>query len=428
LTHYSEDRRINLSSSRLPEIIDIGPGAVKRLAVFCASRSRSPLRIVADRNTWAAMGQKAERELRATGLSTRATVFDEPYLAADSRSILRLLIDDDPAERLYLAVGSGTVTDIVRFAAHRTGRDFLSLATAPSVDAYSSVVAPLVVDGLKRTVAAAAPIAVFADSEALARAPRPMIAAGFGDMIAKFFAVADWRMGALIWGEGFDEGIAKRSAASARACVEAAPDIGAAGPAGLKTLMAALVESGLCMAEAGHSRPASGAEHQYSHFWEMRLLAEGRPPILHGLKVGIGSLESARLWDIVRAMPREEAAKALGRSRLPSRGAEERRIRAAYGSAAEETIAAHERFLGMGEAEYEALKGRILESWEAIRGFAEKLPSAAETKRLLALALCPTDPRALGLARRDIAHGLACAHYIRDRFTVKKLVLSLGIE
>jgi glycerol-1-phosphate dehydrogenase [NAD(P)+] len=220
-THYSEDRRINLSSSRLPEIIDIGPGTVKRLAVFCASKSRAPLRIVADRNTWAAMGEEAERELRATGLATRATVFDEPYLAADSRSILRLLVDDDPAERLYLAVGSGTITDIVRFAAHRTGRDFVSLATAPSVDAYSSVVAPLVIDGIKRTVAAAAPIAVFADSEALARAPRPMIAAGFGDMICKFFAVADWRMGALIWGESFDEAIARRSTASARSCVDA---------------------------------------------------------------------------------------------------------------------------------------------------------------------------------------------------------------
>jgi len=192
--------------------------------------------------------------------------------------------------------------------------------------------------------------------------------------------------------------------------------------------MAALVESGLCMALAGHSRSASGAEHQYSHFWEMRLLAEGRPPILHGLKVGIGSLEAARLWDIVRATATEGAAEALGRSRLPSRGTEERRIRAAYGSAAAETIAAHERFLGMSEAAYEALKQKVLESWETIRGFAERLPSAAETKRILTLAGCPTDPRVLGLARKETALGLASAHYIRDRFTVKKLVRLLGME
>jgi glycerol-1-phosphate dehydrogenase [NAD(P)+] len=425
-----------MSESRLPEKIDIGPGAASRLAAFCADKlgrggkasADSPLRLVADRNTWTAMGEEARRELRAAGLSVRATIFDEPRLAADARSVFRLLVDDDPRERLYIAVGSGTITDIVRFVSHRTGRDFVSLATAPSVDAYSSIVAPIVLDGMKRTVPAAAPIAVFADSVALARAPRPMIAAGFGDMVCKFSAVADWRLGALVWGESFDEAIALRSVAAARACVEAAAAIGAARPEGLKTLMAALVESGLCMAEAGHSRPASGAEHQYSHYWEMRLLAEGRPPVLHGLKVGIGTLEAARLWDLVRATSKESAARALAASRLPSRAAEERRIRAAYGSAAGETIAAQERFLAMSEAEFEALKEKLLESWNAILGFARSVPDAEETRRLLALAGCPTDPRALALGRREIALGLSSAHYIRDRFTVKKLALVLGMD
>jgi glycerol-1-phosphate dehydrogenase [NAD(P)+] len=374
------------------------------------------------------MGKEVDGELRAAGLSVRTTVFAEPYLAADSRSILRLLVDDDPAERLYIAVGSGTITDIVRFAAHRTGRDFVCMATAPSVDAYSSVVAPIVVEGMKRTVPAAAPIAVFADSDALALAPKPMIAAGFGDMLCKFSAVADWRLGALVWGESFDEAIALRSTASAQACVDAVQAIGEASPAGLKILMAALIESGLCMAQAGHSRPASGAEHQYSHYWEMRLLAEGRPPILHGLKVGIGTLEAARLWDVVRATPKDAAAKLLTRSRLPARAAEEGKIRRAYGPAADETIAAHKRFLAMGEADYDALKARVLDYWDEIRDLASAVPDAAETKRLLGLALCPTDPRALALGRREIALGFACAHYIRDRFTVKKLALLLGVD
>ena len=416
-----------MSSLRLPEVICIGPGAAKSLAAFCASLGKGPVRIVADSSTWAAMGAEAERELIAAGLPTRATVFEDSRLAADARSIMRLLVDDDAKEKLYLAVGSGTITDIVRFAAHRTGRDFVSLATAPSVDAYSSIVAPLVIDGTKKTVSASAPIAVFADTEALARAPRPMIAAGFGDMICKFSAVADWRLGALIWNESFDEAIARRSAAAAQACVEAASAIGAAKPEGLKALMAALVESGLCMAEAGHSRPASGAEHQYSHYWEMRLLAEGRAPILHGLKVGIGTLETARLWDFVRATSKEAAAELLARSRLPTRAAEEARIRKAYGAAADETIAAHGRFLAMGEADYGALKKKILLAWDEILGFARAVPGSSETRRLLVVAGCPTDPRKLGLGRREIALGLKSAHYIRDRFTVKKLVLILGL-
>ena len=255
------------------------------------------------------------------------TVFRDPYLAADAHSILRLLADDDPRERTYVAVGSGTITDIVRFVCHRTGREFVCLATAPSVDAYASVVAPIIIEGMKRTIPAAAPLAIFADTETLALAPRPMIAAGFGDMLCKFSASADWRLGALLWGESFDEAIASRAVDAARACVDSAPAIGSAVPAGLEKLMAALVESGLCMAEAGHSRPASGAEHQYSHYWEFRLLREGRPPILHGLKVGIGTLETARLWDGVRNMTETEVAERLARSRLPPRLEEEARIR-----------------------------------------------------------------------------------------------------
>jgi glycerol-1-phosphate dehydrogenase [NAD(P)+] len=190
--------------------------------------------------------------------------------------------------------------------------------------------------------------------------------------------------------------------------------------------MAALIESGLCMAEAGHSRSASGAEHHYSHYWEMRLLAEGRPPVLHGLKVGVGSVEAARLWDFVRSLDERKAAALLERSALPSREAEERRIRAAYGAAAKETIASHERFLAMGDGDYEALKLRISGAWDEILGIAQAVPGEAETGRLLALAGCPIRPGELGLGRREIALGLSSAHYVRARFTVKKLARALG--
>jgi glycerol-1-phosphate dehydrogenase [NAD(P)+] len=424
-----------MDAIRLPEVIDIGEGAAKRLAAFCAARCAqggasgpSRLRLVADSNTWAAMGVEAERELRAAGLAVRPTIFEEPYLSADARSVFRLLLDDDPGEKLYVAVGSGTITDIVRFVCHRTGRDFVSLATAASVDAYASIVAPLTVGGVKRTVPASAPLAVFADTGCLARSPRPMIAAGFGDMLCKFSAVADWRLGALLWDEPFDEAIARRSAAAAQACVDSVQAIGSGLPEGLAALMAALVESGLCMATAGHSRPASGADHQYSHYWEMRLLREGRPPVLHGLKVGIGTLEAARLWDRVRSTTRTRAAELLAASRLPRRVEEEALVRDAFGEESDEVIAKHQRFLAMGEAEHALLKGRILDSWESILGFAAPVPGEAETRRLLALAGCPTDPQELGLGREEVALGLRSAHYIRERFTVKKLARVLGLE
>jgi glycerol-1-phosphate dehydrogenase [NAD(P)+] len=437
-----------MTAPRLPQEIYIGTAGPKHLAAFCAARlglggraCGAVLRLVADSASWAArspgaepgaeckLGPEVERELRAMGVATRATIYAEASLAADARSVFRLLIDADANEQLYVAIGSGTITDIVRFACHRTGRDFVSLATAPSVDAFASVVAPVLVDGIKVSVPAAAPLAVFADTEALALAPRPMIAAGFGDMLCKFSAVADWRLGALLWRETFDETIARRSQAAARACVEAVAAIGAAEPGGLATLMGALVESGLCMAQAGHSRSASGAEHQYSHYWEMRLLAEGRPPILHGLKVGIGTIEAARLWDVVRGMDEAEASARLARSALPDRAAEEANIRGAYAGAADigAVIAGQERFLSMSSPDYQELKHEIRRRWREIRALASTVPSAAETAKLLAVAGCPTDACALGLGRRETVIGLEHAHYVRDRFTVKKLARLLAI-
>jgi glycerol-1-phosphate dehydrogenase [NAD(P)+] len=160
----------------------------------------------------------------------------------------------------------------------------------------------------------------------------------------------------------------------------------------------------------------------------MRLPSENRPPVLHGLKVGIGTIEAARLWDIVRGTSRDKAAELLRASRLPDRADEERKIRLAYRGAAEETIAAQSRFLGMSEADYEALKAKLLEHWGDIQSFAQSVPSEKETRRLLELAGCPTDARKLGLRRKEIAESIASAHYIRDRFTVKKLCRILGVD
>ena len=76
-----------------------------------------------------------------------------------------------------------------------------------------------------------------------------------------------------------------------RSWVGAPAAIPAGEPGPLAHLLNGLVMSGLAMQEMLTSRPASGAEHQFSHLWDMqRHVHEGRIP-LHGFKVGIGTLE-----------------------------------------------------------------------------------------------------------------------------------------
>jgi glycerol-1-phosphate dehydrogenase [NAD(P)+] len=407
--------------------IDIEEGAARRFAAFCIDNEVSKVRVIADQATFRALGAAVEDELTRAGVVVRSTILGYPDLAPDAKSVFKLLADDDPAERLYAAVGSGTITDIVRFVCHRTGREFVSLPTAPSVDAYSSVVAPMLIDGVKRSVNARAPIAIFADPAVLAAAPRPMIASGFGDMLAKLTADADWKLGALIWDEVYDAEIAARSIAAARSCVDVAKSIGAAEKTGIRTLIEALIESGTCMALAGNSRPASGAEHLYAHFWEMKLYREGRPPILHGLKAGFGTIEAARLWEEVRTLEPGEAERRLRSWTPPSRSEEEARIRQSFGPEAEDIILAHERFLSMSHEELDRITRKITANWFEIRAIAKAVPGTDDIRALLALAGNPTEAAALGLSDEEVASAYRDAHYLRDRFTIAKLARMLGL-
>jgi glycerol-1-phosphate dehydrogenase [NAD(P)+] len=172
--------------------------------------------------------------------------------------------------------------------------------------------------GVKEAVASHAPMAVFAGLKTLCEAPGEMIGAGFGDMIGKFTSLADWKLGALLLDERYDAQIARRMQQALHACVSRCEDIGRASPLGIRALMRALFESLLCMAEYGGSRPASGAEHLLSHFWEMRLRRDGMPAILHGARVGVGTVLAAERWDAIGSLTQREVVARLAATHLPS--------------------------------------------------------------------------------------------------------------
>ena len=302
------------------------------------------------------------------------------------------------------------------------------MPTAPSVDGFASIGAPLIIDGIKTTVICQAPLAIFADLNVLTAAPRPMIAAGLGDMLGKFTSIADFRLGHLLWNEPYDEAIAQRTLAAAQMCVDLVAAIVQATPEGMRLLMEALIESGFCMLDFGNSRPASGTEHHYSHVWEMKLLQEGRPAILNGAKVGYATILAAQLYEQIKATTRQEIADRLEAATLPDRAEEIAQIHAAYGALADEVIAAQQPFLDLTPARFDELKQAILRNWGEIQDLAAAVPTAAAVTELLRTAGGPITPAELGLSADDIALGVDAAHYLRDRFTVRKLFHLLGLK
>ncbi|MBK8799898.1 MAG: iron-containing alcohol dehydrogenase [Anaerolineales bacterium] len=209
-----------------PQAVTIDNCAVDHLVEFCRTNYLTKLFLVADKNTFAAQGKAAQEALLAAGFDLKSTVFTGEEVIADAAHVLDVLIAAGSDVRTYIAVGSGTLTDITRFASHRTHSQFISMPTAPSVDGFASIGAPLIVHGVKITVICQAPLALFADINTLANAPQAMIAAGFADMLGKLTSIADWRIGRLLWNEPYDETIAQRTLDAVQICVDNADAIG----------------------------------------------------------------------------------------------------------------------------------------------------------------------------------------------------------
>jgi glycerol-1-phosphate dehydrogenase [NAD(P)+] len=405
----------------------IGNDAISRLMAYCAERSLQEFALVADHNTYPALGEALERALKADGCDVHLILLTGDEVIADEYYIAKVVLAADARERVYLAVGSGTITDIVRFVSHRCRLPFIAVPTAPSVDGFTSIGAPLVVDRIKLTLITQPPIAVFADLPTLCAAPHRMIASGFGDMLGKFTSLADWQLGHLLWDEDYSPEIARRARQAVQLCTDHASEIGQADEAGVRPLIEGLIESGLCMLDFGKTTPASGSEHHLSHYWEMRLLWEDRPSLLHGAKVGVASVLIARLYDRIKHISAAQAADLMDNTPQPSPVDEVNAIRAAWGPIADAVIEEQRPFLDLDGRAYERLKQCVVDHWADIQDLAAGVPDADRMTELLHTVGAPTEPAMLGLSDDDVARALCCAHYFRNRFSVVKLSRMLGL-
>jgi glycerol-1-phosphate dehydrogenase [NAD(P)+] len=407
-------------------LVHIGADALEALSAYVAQRGLTRFDLLADVNTWEALGQRAAAQLAGAGGAVRPIILPGDVVA-DEEAIVQVLLQANEPERTLVAVGSGTLTDIGRFVSHRGRRRFISLPTAPSVDAYSSINSPLVIRRLKETINAHAPEAIFADLGVLCAAPPAMIAAGYGDILAKYTCLADWRLGQLLWGEDLDEAVVQEMQ---RALAQVAPQaeaIGRGEPEAIAALMTALIASGNAMAAVGSSRPASGAEHHISHYLEMRLLQAGRPPVLHGAKVGAATVLMARAYQRLAGLDSSKVARLLAADPWPSAAAQQEEIRAGYGEIAAQVVASHRGF-ALDSAARRAFYERILAQWPRVLAVAAAVPNPARLASWLHQAGGPSELTALGFDPQEVAQAVRFAHYVRARFTVRQIELALGLE
>jgi glycerol-1-phosphate dehydrogenase [NAD(P)+] len=230
-----------------------------------------------------------------------------------------------------------------------------------------------------------------------------------------------------LWDEPFDAAIHRRARQALDKCMASAEQIGRAEEAGICSQMEGLIETGLCMLAAGSSRPAGGAEHHMSHYWEMKLLQEGRPAILHGAKVGVATTLVARRYERIRQMSQDEVKARLSAAALPDREREIALLQSVFGPVAGQSILEQAPFLNLSAEGFERLKATIVARWGDIQAIAATVPATEELVGLLCTVGGPADTRSLGLNDDEVAMAQKYAHFLRNRFTVMKLAYYLGL-
>ena len=202
--------------------------------------------------------------------------------------------------KVLISLGSGAVTDLAKSARDLAVPDSLliSLPTAASVTAYTSALTVLLVDGVKRTLPARAPDYVFVDLTTLAEAPPVMTRAGFGDVLARSVSYGDWWLANQF---GLDEGFSVVPGVvmgqAEQAMIDAATDVAAGRPAGVRAVAEGVLRAGLAMSVVNQTAPLSGWEHVISHWLDMTAAGWGRRPALHGEQVGVATLVAARAYE-----------------------------------------------------------------------------------------------------------------------------------
>ncbi|HHU74018.1 MAG TPA: sn-glycerol-1-phosphate dehydrogenase [Clostridiales bacterium] len=389
--------------------IIIEAGAIKALPELIKQYAPQggTITMICDDNTYQAAGHMVENlveNLYIVKLPSEDLHANE--IAVDQTAAL---LPEDSA--LFLAVGSGTIHDITRYLAWKNNTPFISVPTAASVDGYVSTVAAMTWYGFKKTLTAVAPVCVLADTDIFMKAPYRLTASGISDLLGKYTAIADWRISHLVTKEYICERVCDLESQALETVCNNIEAIRQGSKEGYEQLMYGLILSGLAMQMVGNSRPASGSEHHFSHFWEMEII---NPPLpyYHGEKVGVGLALASKVYHETKEQIRK------GISLKPYEGIEKELIYKLFNPKN-----LYEEILKENEAD--PLKEIDLDAFQeklgAIADIIEEIPSPEKIIEILqaAGALYKLEDIGLDASAYDISVQASC--YVRNRLTFMRI-------
>jgi glycerol-1-phosphate dehydrogenase [NAD(P)+] len=281
------------------------------------------------------------------------------------------------------------------------------------------------VNHVKTTYDSHGPVAVIGDTDILAQAPMNMITAGLGDTLGKYTCLLDWKLANLINGEYYCEDVVEMVHVALQTVMEQSDKIEKRDPGAVKAVTEALVLTGMAMSFIGNSRPASGCEHHLSHYWEMKFLMDGKKPILHGTKVGVGMIVALKLYHMLA----EEAIDfASAKAKTFDKEAWLAKIKACYAQAAPGIIQLEEK-CHKNDIEERNRRLEVMEAnWPKIQELIQTLlPQTEEMEKLLQSLDAPINPEQIGVTMELVENGIQIAKEVRDRYTLLQMLWDLDL-
>lgn len=421
-----------LQRARDTKALEFGEGAMERLpkmleALFPGKK----VVIVADDNTYNAAGRKVCGILDAAGTQMEDSfIFKDPDLYAEWSYLQLLEAYLKERDAVPVAVGSGVINDLTKLASHHLGRRYVIVGTAASMDGYTAYGASITYEGNKQTFDCPAPLGVVFDPAVAAKAPAGMSASGYADLLAKIPAGADWIISDAVGSEAIDDFAFNlvqknlRKALSDPAAV-ADGDVEATG-----MLADGLIMSGFAMQAISSSRPASGTDHQFSHFWDMEGLCYNGRHVSHGFKVGIGTMVSTACLEFLISKDLTKLDIDACVAAWPTWEAQEAYIRKIFegkpGHLARGLAESRAKYCGPEEIRCQL--NAIVAVWPELRErIREQIIPFDDVKEMLRLVGAPSRPEEIGVSKARLRDTFKCIPFMRNRYTGIDLIYRAGL-
>lgn len=385
--------------------VRIGSGLVKKVGEILKKNGfPKNILLVADKNTLAA-AKGVEESLK--DFSVEYKIYDEIRVARmehveELESIIR------GRDIGVLSVGTGSVNDPCRLAAARQDKKLCIFATAPSMDGFASYSSPIVANGFKASYPAKSPEVIIGDTKILAAAPAYLKSAGFGDMVAKYIGLADWKISSILTDEVYCEKVAKLTRDAVDKLMSMADRVTQNDEETAGEIFKSLLMTGIGMSFMQNSRPASGSEHIISHLLECVELRDGIIPNYHGEDIGVSTLLMLKYYNVLADKETIKAKK---------ENTDWADVYSFYAEMADDVKKLNEPKTVTDEVDPKVLEDK----WQEIREIIHSIPSYDEVYSAMKKAGCKLTVEDIGKSRELVDNCIKYSPYMRYRLTLLRL-------